>query len=77
MYYEDLDRLACPADDAIAVGDSLRDLQGAQAAGIRAALVRTGNGRKTVEQATAGVHPLPADTTIYDDLAAFARAQLA
>ena len=33
--------------DAIAIGDSLRDLQAAQAVGISSLLVRTGKGKKT------------------------------
>jgi D-glycero-D-manno-heptose 1,7-bisphosphate phosphatase len=50
------------------VGDSLRDLQAAAAAGAWPLLVRTGNGEKTASY-------LPADlqsVAIYDDLAAIA-----
>lgn len=50
-----------------AVGDSLRDLQAAVAAGAQPVLVRTGNGMVTAE------HPdLPPGTRVFDDLAAFA-----
>jgi D-glycero-D-manno-heptose 1,7-bisphosphate phosphatase len=50
-----------------AVGDALRDLQAAAAAGARPVLVLTGKGRKT--RAAGG---LPAGTEVYADLAAFA-----
>jgi D-glycero-D-manno-heptose 1,7-bisphosphate phosphatase len=49
------------------VGDALRDLQAAAAAGARPVLVLTGKGRKT--QAAGG---LPPGTETYPDLAAFA-----
>jgi D-glycero-D-manno-heptose 1,7-bisphosphate phosphatase len=49
------------------VGDSLRDLQAAAAAGARPVLVLTGKGRKT--RAAGG---LPAGTVVVPDLAAFA-----
>lgn len=57
-----------------AVGDSLRDLQAASAAGCRPVLVRTGNGRATESQLAA--FPPLADTAVYDDLAAFTAALL-
>ncbi len=53
------------------VGDSLRDLQAAAAAGARPILVLTGKGRKTRD--TGG---LPSGTRVFPDLAAVA-AQLA
>lgn len=54
-----------------AVGDSLRDLEAAQAAGCQPVLVRTGNGRATeMRLAADGLRDLP----VYDDLAAFADA---
>ncbi|MCS6996144.1 MAG: D-glycero-beta-D-manno-heptose 1,7-bisphosphate 7-phosphatase [Casimicrobiaceae bacterium] len=46
-----------------AIGDSLRDLQAAAAAGARPVLVRTGRGKET-EKAP----ELPGKTRIYDDL---------
>lgn len=52
------------------VGDSLRDLQAAAAAGARPVLVLTGKGRKT--RAAGG---LPEGTAIFADLAAFAAQQ--
>jgi len=50
-----------------AVGDALRDLQAAAAAGAQPVLVLTGKGKET--QAAGG---LPAGTKVYADLAAFA-----
>lgn len=50
------------------VGDSLRDLEAAHAAGAMPILVRTGNGA-TTEQRVAG---LPYDVGIFNDLGAFA-----
>lgn len=52
-----------------AVGDSLRDLQAAAAAGCAPILVLTGNGHKTLERGD-----LPPGTVVYDDLMAVARA---
>jgi len=52
------------------VGDSLRDLQAATAAGARPVLVLTGKGRKTRDAGG-----LPAGTAVYPDLAAFAAQQ--
>lgn len=49
------------------VGDSLRDLQAARAAGALPALVRTGFGRATERQLDPG-----SDVPVFDDLAAFA-----
>ncbi len=48
------------------VGDSLRDLQTAQAAGALPVLVRTGKGLQTINEGG-----LPENTTTVDDLAAF------
>jgi D-glycero-D-manno-heptose 1,7-bisphosphate phosphatase len=53
------------------IGDSLRDLQAAAAAGARPILVLTGKGRKTRDAGG-----LPPDTRVFADLAA-AAAQLA
>jgi len=52
------------------VGDSLRDLQAAQAVGCSPILVQTGNGRKTEREA------LPAGTRVFADLGAVAEALL-
>jgi D-glycero-D-manno-heptose 1,7-bisphosphate phosphatase len=50
-----------------AIGDSMRDLQAAAAAGAQPMLVLTGKGRKTVDDPA-----LPADTLVFPDLAAAA-----
>jgi D-glycero-D-manno-heptose 1,7-bisphosphate phosphatase len=56
--------------DSIVVGDDQRDLEAAERAGVAAALVRTGKGRRT--EALLGNAGVPA----YDDLREFARAIL-
>lgn len=53
------------------VGDSLRDLQAATAAGAQPVLVKTGNGNTTAQQ------PVPAGTIVYDSLATYAEYLLA
>ncbi len=60
-------RLNVPLEGVPMVGDALRDLQAAAAAGARPVLVLTGKGRKTL--ADGG---LPPGTETYPDLAAFA-----
>ena len=57
-------------DGVPVIGDSLRDLEAAKAAGARPILVRTGNGRKT----EAALSPALTNTAVYDDLAAAAAA---
>ena len=57
-----------------ALGDSIRDIQAAQAAGATGILVRTGKG----ERSLAAIATTPADdplreVPVYDDLAAFTR----
>jgi D-glycero-D-manno-heptose 1,7-bisphosphate phosphatase len=49
------------------VGDALRDVQAAAAAGARPVLVLSGRGRKTRDEGK-----LPPGTAVFDDLAAFA-----
>ncbi len=63
-------RFDAEPDDVIVIGDSLRDLEAAAAAGARAVLVRTGNGRETEKQLSGSL----AGTPVYDDLAQAARA---
>ncbi len=60
-------RLGLAVTGEYMVGDSLRDLQAARAAGAMPALVRTGFGRAT-ERQLAGQGDVP----IFDDLASFA-----
>ena len=64
-------RSGIAASDSIVVGDDRRDLEAAQRAGVVAALVRTGKGRRT--EALLGNAAVPA----YDDLRELARAILA
>lgn len=63
-------RLRVRLDGVPAIGDSLRDIQAAQASGARPILVRTGKGLRTIE---AG---LPDGVEVYDDLATAASALL-
>jgi D-glycero-D-manno-heptose 1,7-bisphosphate phosphatase len=71
MLLEIAKRMNVPLEGVPMVGDSLRDLQAAAAAGARPVLVLTGKGKQTRE---AGA--LPPGTEVFPDLAAFA-AQLA
>lgn len=54
------------------VGDSLRDLECAQAVGALPALVRTGNGKRTEDQLPEALKGV----AVFDDLAAFTEALL-
>ncbi len=67
MLLEIARRFNVPLDEAYMVGDAVRDMQAAAAAGARPVLVLTGKGRKT--QAAGD---LPQGTLVFDDLAAFA-----
>jgi D-glycero-D-manno-heptose 1,7-bisphosphate phosphatase len=67
MLLEIAKRMNVELDGVPVVGDSLRDLQAAAAAGAQPVLVLTGKGKAT--RAAGG---LPAGTAIYADLAAFA-----
>lgn len=57
-------------DGVPVIGDSLRDLEAAKAAGARPILVRTGNGRETEGALTGAL----AGTEVFDDLSAAAAA---
>jgi D-glycero-D-manno-heptose 1,7-bisphosphate phosphatase len=57
-----------PVQESLVVGDDHRDLEAARRAGVAAALVRTGKGRRT--EAAAG----DAVLAVYDDLPQLARA---
>lgn len=61
-------RSGVPAAQTLLVGDDQRDLEAAARAGVAAALVRTGKGRRTEAQLRGS--PVPA----YDDLFALAQA---
>ena len=67
MLLEIARRFNVPLEEAYMVGDAVRDMQAAAAAGARPVLVLTGKGRKT--QAAGD---LPQGTLVFDDLAAFA-----
>jgi D-glycero-D-manno-heptose 1,7-bisphosphate phosphatase len=69
MLLEIAERFKIPLADVPAIGDSLRDLQAASAAGARPVLVLTGKGKQTLEAGG-----LPEGTEIYKDLAAAALA---
>lgn len=69
MVLEILRRFRVDPDDALLAGDSLRDLQAARAAGVRAALLLTGNGRRTRSDGE-----LPEGTQLFASLADFATA---
>ena len=66
MLYKISERLGVELPTVYVVGDSLRDLQAAMAAGAKPILVKTGNGEKTLES-NKGLDHIPA----YDNLAAF------
>ena len=57
-------RLQIPLSDVPAIGDSLRDVQAAKAAGAHPILVRTGKGRRTLKK-----HKHLGDVSVYADLA--------
>jgi len=69
MLLEMMRERACTAQHTIFVGDSMRDIEAANAAGCRSILVRTGNGRQT--EAAASERGMLVE--VFDDLAAFAR----
>ncbi len=60
------DRLRVNLSGVPAVGDSLRDLQAAEAVGARPVLVRTGKGQRTLEKLDGTL-----DCEVYADLASF------
>ena len=67
MLLEIAKRMNVELEGVPVVGDSLRDLQAAAAAGARPVLVLTGKGKKTRDAGG-----LPAGTVVLPDLAAFA-----
>ena len=67
MLLEVARRFNVSLDDTYMVGDALRDLEAAAAAGARPVLVLTGKGTKTRDEGK-----LPAGTRVFADLAAFA-----
>jgi D-glycero-D-manno-heptose 1,7-bisphosphate phosphatase len=67
MLLEVAQRFNVSLEDTYMVGDALRDVQAAAAAGARPVLVLTGKGKKTHEEGN-----LPPGTQVFPDLAAFA-----
>ena len=66
-------RLNISLENVSVVGDSLRDIEAARAAKARPVLVRTGNGRQTLQKHAKALAGVP----VFDDLAAFAADLLA
>lgn len=79
LFIELAERLRCNLGKVCAVGDSLRDLQAARAAGARPALVETGNGMDTAAAIRDGDGDAAefAGVPVYADLAGFVDALLA
>lgn len=71
MFHELARRLKVNLSGIPAVGDSMRDLEAAAAAGATPVLVRTGNGGETLEAMRQDTDSRFADVAVYDDLAAF------
>jgi D-glycero-D-manno-heptose 1,7-bisphosphate phosphatase len=69
LFYQAARDLGFRLDETWAIGDSVRDVEAAKAAGAKPVLVRTGNGAK-MEHLLEG----RTDIAVYDDLAAAARA---
>lgn len=72
LFHEIAARYHTSLAEVPAVGDSLRDVEAAQAVGARPVLVRTGKGRRTLK-----LEQLPQDIEVYDDLAEFVDVLLA
>lgn len=72
MYEEIAGRFGCTLVGVPVIGDSLRDLEAAVAAGARPLLVRTGKGERTLAKGG-----LPDNTQVFDDLAHAVEALLA
>jgi len=63
LIHQILNEQNIPAEDTLVVGDAMRDLEAAQAAGCDAVLVRTGKGLRTLEKHALETH------LVFDDLA--------
>ncbi len=61
-FLELADRLQINLDMVPVIGDSLRDIKAAKSAGAMPILVRSGNGKQTLEQG------IPEGVAVYDDL---------
>jgi D-glycero-D-manno-heptose 1,7-bisphosphate phosphatase len=67
MLLEVARRFNISLENTYMVGDALRDVQAAAAAGARPVLVLSGRGRKTLDEGA-----LPPGTAVFENLAAFA-----
>ena len=76
MYDELAERLKTSFAGVYSVGDSLRDLQAAHSAGASPVLVRTGNGRKTLQLLNEGDSADLKDVPVFPNLAKFVNALL-
>lgn len=76
LYYDLSNRLNLSFDGVFSVGDSVRDLLAAQAAGARPVLVKTGNGRKSLRELESNPELNLDETLVFDNLAAFVSALL-
>ena len=76
MFHQVAERFGIELEGVPAVGDSLRDLQAAQAVGAAPILVRTGKGPRTLAQRDALVAFDLAQVPVYDDLAGYVHALL-
>jgi D-glycero-D-manno-heptose 1,7-bisphosphate phosphatase len=65
-----IDASGIARENALVVGDDMRDLEAARAAGVPAVLVLTGKGKATAARVEAADGP---QVSTYNDLAAFAR----
>ena len=76
MYQELAERLNIDYSTVFSVGDSIRDLQAAEAAGAKPVLVKTGNGKKSLRrienESEIGLSEVP----VFTNLAAFTDALL-
>lgn len=77
MFKELAERLKINLNGVPSVGDSLRDLQAAQAVNALPVLVTTGKGAVTREQLDAAAQPSLIETPVFADLAGFAEGLLA
>ena len=76
MYKELASRLNISFSGVYSVGDSVRDLLAAQAAGASPVLVKTGNGKKSLKKISNDSDLELDDTLVFDNLSSFANALL-
>lgn len=77
MYTELGNRLGINFNGVFSVGDSIRDLQAAKAAGATPVLVKTGNGRKSLRTIDKQPELELSSTPVFDNLSGFVDALLA